>query len=117
MSVGVVTSVRDLVVLVQFDEDGPEIGELVIVQNPNHSILLVDHLNTGNIAVCLSVFSDRTIQKNMKADRSGQGIEVPVVLRHLILQLLNIKTSCKNPCIQAPLPWQNPKYCKRELKS
>jgi hypothetical protein len=34
MSVGVVTSVRDLVVLVQFDEDGPEIGELVIVQNP-----------------------------------------------------------------------------------
>jgi F-type H+-transporting ATPase subunit beta len=78
MSVGVVTSVRDLVVLVQFDEDGPEIGELVIVQNPNHSILLVDHLNTGNIAVCLSVFSDRTIQKNMKADRSGQGIEVPV---------------------------------------
>jgi F-type H+-transporting ATPase subunit beta len=78
MSTGVVISVRDLVVLVQFDEDGPEIGELVVVQNQNHSILLVDHLNPGNIAVCLSVFSDRTIQKNMKADRSGQGIEVPV---------------------------------------
>jgi F-type H+-transporting ATPase subunit beta len=78
MSSGVIKAVRDLVVLVQFDEDGPDVGELVVVQNQNHSILLVDHLNTGNVAVCLSVFADRTIQKNMLADRSGQGIEVPV---------------------------------------
>jgi F-type H+-transporting ATPase subunit beta len=78
MSQGVVRSVRDLVVLVQFDEDGPDIGELIIVQNQNQSILLVDHLNIGNIAVCLSVFSDRSIQKNMAVIKSGQGIEVPV---------------------------------------
>jgi F-type H+-transporting ATPase subunit beta len=78
MSVGVVKSVRDLVVLVQFDEDGPAVGELVVVQNQNRSILLVDRLNMGNIAVCLSVFSDRTIQKNMNVDKSGQGIEIPV---------------------------------------
>jgi F-type H+-transporting ATPase subunit beta len=78
MSTGVVRAVRDLVVLVQFDHVGPEIGELVVVQNQNRSILLVDHLNTDNIAVCLTVFSDRTIQKNMKVDTSGQGIEVPV---------------------------------------
>jgi F-type H+/Na+-transporting ATPase subunit beta len=78
MSAGIIRSVRDLVVLVQFDEDGPDIGELVLVQNQNRSVLLVDHLNPGNIAVCLSVFSDRTIQKNMAAERTGQGIEVPV---------------------------------------
>jgi F-type H+-transporting ATPase subunit beta len=66
------------VVLVQFDEDGPDVGELVVVQNQNRSILLVDRLTPGNIAVCLSVFSDRTIQKNMGVDKSGQGIEVPV---------------------------------------
>jgi F-type H+-transporting ATPase subunit beta len=67
-----------LVVLVQFDEDGPEIGELLVTQNQNRSILLVDHLNSGNIAVCLSVFSDRSLQKNMVVERSGQGIEIPV---------------------------------------
>jgi F-type H+-transporting ATPase subunit beta len=78
MSAGVVRSVRDLVVLIQFDEDGPDVGELIVLQNQNRSVLLVDHLNPGNIAVCLSVFSDRTIQKNMAAERSGQGIEVPV---------------------------------------
>jgi F-type H+-transporting ATPase subunit beta len=78
MSRGVVRTIRDLVVQVQFDEDGPEIGELVIVQNQNRSILLVDHLNTGNIAVCLSVFSDRSLQKNMIVERSGQSIEIPV---------------------------------------
>jgi F-type H+-transporting ATPase subunit beta len=78
MSNGVVRAVRDLVVLVQFDEDGPEIGELLVTQNQNHSILLVDHLNSGNIAVCLSVFSDRSLQKNMVVERSGQGIEIPV---------------------------------------
>ncbi len=78
MSTGVVRAVRDLVVLVQFDQNGPDIGELVVVQNPSRSILLVDHLNPDNIAICLSVFSDRTIQKNMKVDTSGQGVEVPV---------------------------------------
>jgi F-type H+-transporting ATPase subunit beta len=78
MSAGVVRSVRDLVVVVQFDEDGPEVGELVVVKNQNSSILLVDHLNTGNLAVCLSVFSDKSIQKNMAVERSNQGVEVPV---------------------------------------
>jgi F-type H+-transporting ATPase subunit beta len=78
VSAGVVRSIRDLVVLVQFDEDGPEVGELVVVQNQSRSILLVDHLNMDNIVVCLSVFADRTIQKNMTVERSGQGIEVPV---------------------------------------
>lgn len=78
MSRGVVRAVRDLVVLVQFDEDGPDIGELLVAQNQNRSILLVDHLNPNNMAVCLSIFSDRSIQKNMAVERSGQGIEIPV---------------------------------------
>lgn len=78
MSAGVVRAVRDLVVSVQFEDDSPEIGELLITQNQNRSILLVDHLNSGNIAVCLSVFADYTIQKNMAVERSHQGIEIPV---------------------------------------
>jgi F-type H+-transporting ATPase subunit beta len=78
VSRGIVRSVRGLVVLVQFEEDGPEIGELIVVQNNNHTVLLVDHLNTNNIAVCLSVFSDPSIEKNMQVEKSGQGVEIPV---------------------------------------
>jgi F-type H+-transporting ATPase subunit beta len=78
MSRGVVTAVHDLIVLVRFDEDGPEVGELLVIQNQNHTVLLVDHLNTNNIAVCLSVFSDPTIQKNMEVEKSGQGVDIPV---------------------------------------
>jgi F-type H+-transporting ATPase subunit beta len=78
MSRGVVRAVHDLVVMVQFEEDGPDIGELLVIQNQNHTVLLVDHLNPNNIAVCLSVFSDPTIQKNMYVERSGQGVEIPV---------------------------------------
>jgi F-type H+/Na+-transporting ATPase subunit beta len=78
MSVGAIRTVKDLIVLVQFDEDGPEIGELLLVQNKNQSILLVDHLNSNNIAVCLSIFADRTLQKNMAVNRTNQSIEIPV---------------------------------------
>jgi F-type H+-transporting ATPase subunit beta len=78
VSKGVVRIIHDLVVLVQFDEECPEIGELLVVQNQTHTVLLVDHLNPNNIAVCLSVFSDPTIQKNMLVDRANQGVEIPV---------------------------------------
>jgi F-type H+-transporting ATPase subunit beta len=78
MSAGIIRSVRDLVVVAQFDEDGPDIGELLVVGNQNKSILLVHHLSENNMATCLSIFSDRTIQKNMKVARTNQSIEVPV---------------------------------------
>ncbi len=78
MSKGVITAVYDLVVMAQFDEGSPSIGELLVVDNKNRSILLVDHLDAGNIAVCLSIFADSTIQKNMPVSASGQGIEIPV---------------------------------------
>jgi F-type H+-transporting ATPase subunit beta len=78
MSAGVVRSVRDLVVIAQFDEDGPDIGELLVVENQNRSILLVHHLSENNLVTCLSIFSDHTIQKNMGVTGTDQSIEVPV---------------------------------------
>lgn len=78
MSSGSVRSVRDLVVHVQFDEESPEIGELLLVQNQKRSVLLVDHLDDRNIAACLSIFADRSIQKNMTVQRTEKSIEIPV---------------------------------------
>jgi F-type H+-transporting ATPase subunit beta len=78
MTVGSIRSIRELVVNIQFDEDPPEIGELLIAQSPDKGLLLVDHLITGNVAVCLNVTGDETLQKNMPAARTNKGIEIPV---------------------------------------
>ncbi len=76
--VGYVTSLKDLVVRVQFDDEAPAVGELIIVQNGNDTKLLVDHLEPGGIAFCLNMRSDRRIQKGMEVQTTGKGIEIPV---------------------------------------
>src|SRR5665647_2670165 len=78
MSAGSIRTVQDLVVRVQFDEDVPSIGELLIAASPQKGLLLVDHLTPGNIAVCLNINSDVSLQKNMSAERTRKGIEIPV---------------------------------------
>ncbi len=78
MNKGHVTSIKDLVVLVQFDDDVPAIGEIVIVENGKNTKLLVDHLVPGNIAFCLNVRSERAIEKGMLVQPTGKGVEIPV---------------------------------------
>ncbi len=78
MSAGAVVSIKDLVVRVEFDEDSPRIGEVVLVNNGFETKLLVDHLERGNIAFCLNIRSDRRIQKGMEVNRTGRGIEIPI---------------------------------------
>jgi F-type H+-transporting ATPase subunit beta len=78
MNKGHVISIKDLVVMVQFDEDGPKIGEIVIVENGLNTKLLVDHLVPGNIAFCLNIKSDRVIEKGMSVLPTGKGVEIPV---------------------------------------
>lgn len=78
MSPGVVKAIKDLVVLVEFDEDPPSLGEVIVVDNPHHTVLLVDNLRPGGIAVCLNILSDYTIQKGMSVQRTTRGIEIPV---------------------------------------
>lgn len=77
MIAGAVTSIKDLVVRVQFDEESPNIGELLIVENGHNTRLLVDHLEPNGIAMCLNIKSDRRIQRGMQATRTGKGIEIP----------------------------------------
>lgn len=78
MAKGVVISIKDLVVRVQFDEDAPSVGELVMVDNGYETKLLVDHLEPGGVAMCLNIRSDKRIQKGMEALRTHRGIEIPL---------------------------------------
>ncbi len=78
MNDGIIRSIRDLVIKVQFDNDAPFPGEVIVVQSPNAGKLLVDSLAEGGIAVCLNIESDRSIVKGMSVKRTGKGIEIPV---------------------------------------
>jgi F-type H+-transporting ATPase subunit beta len=75
---GVVRVLRDLVIKVQFDEDMPELNEMVYVQNENMTPLLVNSLEHGDTAICLNIAGDRSIQKGAAVKRSGHSLEVPV---------------------------------------
>ncbi len=75
---GVVLTIKDFVVLTQFDEDVPAVNELVIVQNGRDTQLLVDHLEPGGVAFCLNVRGDLNITKGMSVERSHKGIEIPI---------------------------------------
>ena len=78
MNNGIIWSIRDLVVEVQFDDDPPFSGEVLLIDSEKASQLLVDSILPGGIAVCLNIESDRSIQKGMSAKRTGKGIQIPV---------------------------------------
>jgi len=44
---GVVVAIREMVVNVAFDDELPDIHELLIVDSPNRTILLVENLYDG----------------------------------------------------------------------
>ena len=75
---GIIVSIKDLVVRVQFDIDSPDINELLIVDNERKTQLLVDHLETGGVAFCLNVRTDRSLLKGTSVQRAGKGIEIPL---------------------------------------
>lgn len=78
MNLGSVASIKDIVVRVQFDGEVPRINELIIVENGHDTKLLVNQLESGGIALCLNIRSDKRIQKGMRVSRTGKGIEIPV---------------------------------------
>jgi len=78
MTSGVIRSIRDLVVTVQYDDGSPDIGELLIADSPGKGMLIVDRLVDNQSAVCLNVLGDQTLQKNMTVQTTGRGLEIPV---------------------------------------
>ncbi len=75
---GVVHAIKELVVIVQFDEDVPLINELIQVNNEFKTLLLVDHLTAGGMAHCLNIRQDTRFTKDMKVERTHKGVEIPV---------------------------------------
>jgi F-type H+/Na+-transporting ATPase subunit beta len=75
---GQVIAVKDLVIEVGFDEAMPSIGEVLVVSNTAGSLLLVDSITKGSVAVCLNLTGNNTIQKKMVVIRTGKSIEIPV---------------------------------------
>jgi F-type H+-transporting ATPase subunit beta len=78
MSQGVVTTIKDLVIKVEFAEDLPAIGEVLIVQDELKSPILVEYLSDNMTAVCLNLRSSKQIQKAMPVLKTGHSIEIPV---------------------------------------
>lgn len=75
---GYVKTILDLVINVEFDEDFPDLGEILIVEaTEKKAPLLVNDIKSDGTVVCLNIMSDRTIKKGMEAKRTGHGIEVP----------------------------------------
>ncbi len=75
---GYIKSIMDLVIHVDFDDDFPRIGEILIVEaSEKKAPLLVDNVKDDGTAICLNIMSDRTIKKGDAAVRTGHGIEVP----------------------------------------
>ncbi|HEV7454801.1 MAG TPA: F0F1 ATP synthase subunit beta [Candidatus Saccharimonadales bacterium] len=77
MNQGVVRVVKDLTVIVQFDDLVPDVHELVTVDALGTQ-LLVDSLQAGGRAICLIIRTDFRIQKGMTCTPSGKSIEIPV---------------------------------------
>lgn len=77
MSQGIVRAVKDVVVEVVFDDQVPEIREVLLVEELD-VILLVDSLEAGGRAKCLNIRSDMRLQKGMKVTPTGKSIEIPV---------------------------------------
>jgi F-type H+-transporting ATPase subunit beta len=75
---GNVITIKDIVIRVQFDEDFPEVNELIKVDNGHDTELLVDHLEPGGIAFCLNIRSDLRVMKGQSATRMHKGIEIPI---------------------------------------
>ena len=74
---GRVRSIRDLVIKVEFAEDRPEIGEVVLVDNEEESPLMVESFVDDMTTACLNLRSHRNITKSMGVYRTQHSIEVP----------------------------------------
>ncbi len=80
MSTGVVRSMRDMVLHVEFDEAQamPSLNEMLVVQNEQKTPLLTRSLINRYTIECLNVYGERNIHKGMAVETTGKSIEIPV---------------------------------------
>jgi len=77
MTGGSIRALKDLLVVVAFEDEAPHVHEVLVVDQLG-TLLLVDSLSPGGYALCLNVQSDRRLQKNMNVKPTGRSVEIPV---------------------------------------
>lgn len=77
-AIGSIRSVRDLVIKVEFLDEVPFVGEVVLADNSVKSPLLVDSFISDSLAICLNLASSNEFHKGMKVTGTDKSIEVPV---------------------------------------
>ena len=75
---GYIKTMRDLVLEVEFDDEMPQPAEILVVDNERRSQLLVENLQPGNVAKCLNLRADKSLQKGMAVSGTGASLEIPV---------------------------------------
>jgi F-type H+-transporting ATPase subunit beta len=75
---GVIRTLKGLVIKVQFNEDMPDLNEMLYVDNEKKSPLIVSSLAGGDTALCLNIGGDYSIMKGDMVTRSGHSLEIPV---------------------------------------
>lgn len=78
MSRGSVRTIKDLVVHVAFDEQPPELNELLVAENFRRTVLLVDSVRPDGMVICLNIYTDRSLKKGTAMVRTGKSIEISV---------------------------------------
>jgi F-type H+-transporting ATPase subunit beta len=75
---GTITSIKDLLVYVDFDEGSPKSGHVLIVDNQTQAKLVVERLDVNGEVLCLNLLNDKTLQRGMKVKSTDRGVEIPV---------------------------------------
>lgn len=78
MSKGYIRAIKDLVVKVEFDDQMPALGEVLIVDNAQKTPLVVEKALSESVVMTLNIRSHRDMQKGMMVETTGKGIEIPV---------------------------------------
>lgn len=75
---GVIRTIKDLVIKVDFVNDAPEIGEVLLVNNEEKSPLIVHSFVSEMTAACLNLDSNRNMSRGTTVERTGKPVEIPV---------------------------------------
>lgn len=78
MGKGYIRAIKDLVIKVEFDDEMPSLGEVLIVDNEEKTPLVVEKALSESVVMTLNIRSHRNMQRGMVVEASGKGIEIPV---------------------------------------
>ncbi len=77
-AVGTIRALKNMVVLVEFEDEVPALNEVLLTDTPTQSPLIVDSFTTETTAACLNLLSAADLAKGMAVKGTGKSIEISV---------------------------------------